>query len=158
MSYQRYQCLSLPIALSFDSRSYSCMLFSSPDRCRRGIYEYCLNETTPLDIMQSSTAGDQQFMRHLEENKPVRALVRALNRVRGALPRIFALSVARSDAADNDADPAENRLDYYRKLAEIVWSKKSPYQYGSEILSFVAYKDTFNSSAEEVSWKCSELH
>ncbi|KAL7430449.1 hypothetical protein ACHAXH_002474 [Discostella pseudostelligera] len=122
---------------------------NSSNRCRRGIYEYCLNETTPLDIMRSSTAGDQHFMRHLEENKPVRALVRALNRVRGALPRIFALSVARSDAADNDTDPAENRLDNYRKLAEIVWNKKSPNQYGSEILSFVAFKDTFNSSAEE---------
>ena len=122
-----------------------------PDRCRRGIYEYCRNETTPLEIMQSSTSGDQQFMQHLEENKPVRALVRALNRLRGALPRIFALSVMRSDAADIDADPAENRLDDFRKLAEIVWNKKSPNQYGSEILSFNAFKETFNSSAEEVS-------
>lgn len=90
-------------------------------------------------------------MRHLEENNPVRALVRALNRLRGAFPRIFALSVMRSDAADIDADPAENRLDNFRKLAEIVWSKKSPNQYGSEILSFNAFKETFNSSTEEVS-------
>lgn len=90
-------------------------------------------------------------MRHLEENKPIRALVRALNRLRGALPRIFALSVMRSDTTGVDADPAENRLDDFRKLAEIVWNKKSPSQYGSEILSFTAFKETFNSSAEEVS-------
>ncbi len=133
------------------SRSFYCFHNLPPDRCRRGIYEYCRNETTPIEIMQSSTAGDYQFMQHLEENKPVRALVRALNRLRGALPRIFALSVMRSNAADIDADPAENRLVDFRKLAEIVWNKKSPSQYGSEILSFTAFKEIFNSSAEEVS-------
>ena len=57
----------------------------------------------------------------------------------------------RNDAANIDADHAENRLDHFRKLAEIVWNKKSPNQYGSEILSYNSFKETFNASAEEVS-------
>ena len=146
-----YLCPMLLFALaSVHVLSNACHTHNHPDRCRRGIFEYCQNETTPLEIMQSSTAGDQQFMRHLNENKPVRALVRALNRQRGSLPRIFALSVMRSDATDIDADPAENSIENFRKLAEVVWNKKAPNQYGSEILSFTAFKETFNSSAEEV--------
>jgi hypothetical protein len=123
------------------------------DRFRRGIFEYCRNETTPLEIMQSPMAGDVLFMQAIEENKPVRALVRALNRMRGALPRIFALSVMRSnpEAAPADADAVENRIDDFRKLAEVVWTKNAPNQYGSEIMSFTTIKDTFNSSVEEVS-------
>lgn len=103
--------------------------------------------------MQSPMAGDVLFMQAIEENKPVRALVRALNRMRGALPRIFALSVMRSnpEAAPADADAVENRIDDFRKLAEVVWTKNAPNQYGSEIMSFTTIKDTFNSSVEEVS-------
>mmetsp|Transcript_22739 Transcript_22739/g.49227 ORF Transcript_22739/g.49227 Transcript_22739/m.49227 type:complete len:626 (-) Transcript_22739:318-2195(-) len=119
---------------------------NSSNRFRRGIYEYCRNETTPLEIMQSSMAGDVHFMQALEEDKPIRALVRALNRMRGALPKIFALSVMRPIPRDRDA---ENRVDEYRRLAEVVWNKKSPSQYGSEIFSFNSMKDTFNSSVEE---------
>lgn len=96
-------------------------------------------------------AGDVLFMQALEENKPVRALVRALNRLRGALPRIFALSVVRNSSNLTDADIAENRIREYRKLAEVVWNKKVPNQYGSDIMSFNTIKDTFNSSVEEVS-------
>lgn len=102
-------------------------------------------------------AGDVHFMQALEEDKPVRALVRALNRMRGALPRIFALSVVRPSSvvdAENvvDADENnENRVDDFRKLAETVWNKKAPHQYGAEIMSFNTVKETFNSSIEEVS-------
>jgi hypothetical protein len=96
-------------------------------------------------------AGDVLFMQALEENKPVRALVRALNRLRGALPRIFALSVVRNSSNLMDADIAENRIREYQKLAEAVWNKKVPNQYGSDIMSFNTIKDTFNSSVEEVS-------
>lgn len=96
-------------------------------------------------------AGDVLFMQALEENKPVRALVRALNRLRGALPRIFALSVVRNSSNLTDADIAENQIREYQKLAEVVWNKKVPNQYGSDIMSFNTIKDTFNSSVEEVS-------
>ena len=101
--------------------------------------------------MQSSMAGDVQFIQALNENKPVRALVRALNRQKGALPRIFALSVMRNNPEPNhlDADAIENRIDDFRKLAEVVWSKNAPNQYGSDMMSFNTIKDTFNSSVEE---------
>lgn len=120
---------------------------NSSSRFRRGIYEYCRNESTPLEIMQSSMAGDVHFMQALEENKPLRALVRALNRMRGALPKIFALSAVSSNP--DAPDDAENRVDDYRKLAEVVWNKKAPHQYGSEIMSFTTIKDTYSSSLEE---------
>lgn len=121
----------------------------SSNRFRRGIFEYCRNETTPLEIMQSCMAGDVHFMQELEENKPIRALVRALNRLRGALPRIFALSVVRNRPNLADEEAAERRIVEYRKLAEVVWNKKAPNQYGSEIMTFNTIKETFNSSAEE---------
>lgn len=125
---------------------------NSSNRFRRGIFEYCRDETTPLEIMQSSMAGDVHFMQALEENKPVRALVRALTRLRGALPRIFALSVMRNNPEpdpDDDTEAVENRMDDFRKLAEVVWQKNAPSQYGSEIMSFNTIKDTFNTSVEE---------
>eukprot|EP00584_Thalassiosira_punctigera_P021481 CAMPEP_0172562840 /NCGR_PEP_ID=MMETSP1067-20121228/98625_1 /TAXON_ID=265564 ORGANISM="Thalassiosira punctigera, Strain Tpunct2005C2" /NCGR_SAMPLE_ID=MMETSP1067 /ASSEMBLY_ACC=CAM_ASM_000444 /LENGTH=588 /DNA_ID=CAMNT_0013353155 /DNA_START=390 /DNA_END=2153 /DNA_ORIENTATION=+ len=121
---------------------------NSGNRFRRGIYEYCTNETTPLDIMQSSVAGDVHFIQALEEDKPVRALVRALNRMRGALPRIFALSAVRNNPEAPDVD-AENRVDEFRKLAEVVWNKQAPNQYGGEVMSFNTIKETFNTSVEE---------
>lgn len=122
---------------------------NSANRFRRGIWEYCTNETTPLEIMKSSMAGDVHFMQALDEDKPVRALVRALNRMRGALPRIFAMSVVRdsADAAEEDED--ENMIDKFRRLAEVVWNKKAPNQYGSDVMSFNTIKETFNSSVEE---------
>lgn len=135
---------------SLDEKSFFAFSFieNSSNRFRRGIYEYCRNETTPLEIMQSSMAGDVHFMQALTEDKPLRALVRALNRMRGALPKIFALSVMRADPdAPDNVD--EGRLNDYRKLAEVVWSKKSPHQYGSEIMSFSTTKDIFTSSVEE---------
>ena len=45
----------------------------SENRFRKGIHEYCSNETTPLEIMRSSMAGDNSFMEALEQDKPVRA-------------------------------------------------------------------------------------
>ena len=98
--------------------------------------------------MKSSTAGDTQFMAALDEGKPVRALVRALNRMRGALPRVFALSVVR-DTNQEERDDVDNRVDHFRKLAETVWSKKAPSQYGADTLSFNSIKESFNSSVEE---------
>ena len=74
------------------------------DRFRRGMYQYCTTETSPAEIMKSSMAGDVHFLEALEQDKPVKALVRALNRMRGALPRIFALSVVRSTDDQNNAD------------------------------------------------------
>merc|ERR1719296_697623 len=91
-------------------------------------------------------AGDVHFMQALDDDKPVKALVRALNRMRGALPRIFALSVLSSNNQDAAADDADNRVNDFRKLAEVVWNKKAPHQYGSEIMSFNTIKETFNSS------------
>lgn len=70
--------------------------------------------------------------------------------MRGALPRIFSLSVVRDNAAnanDNDEDPP--RVDDFRRLAEVVWNKKTPHQYGSDVMSFNTIKETFNSSVEE---------
>jgi len=122
---------------------------NSGNRFRRGIYEYCANETTPLEIMQSSMAGDVHFMQALEEDKPVRALIRAINRMRGALPRIFALSVMRNNPDAPEAENDENRVDDFRKLAEVVWNKKAPNHYGSEVMSFNTIKETFNTSVEE---------
>ena len=90
-------------------------------------------------------------MQALDDDKPVKALVRALNRMRGALPRIFALSVLSSNNQDAAADDADNRVNDFRKLAEVVWNKKAPHQYGSEIMSFNTIKETFNSSNIEVS-------
>eukprot|EP00578_Thalassiosira_sp_NH16_P010740 CAMPEP_0181119948 /NCGR_PEP_ID=MMETSP1071-20121207/23879_1 /TAXON_ID=35127 /ORGANISM="Thalassiosira sp., Strain NH16" /LENGTH=588 /DNA_ID=CAMNT_0023204539 /DNA_START=88 /DNA_END=1851 /DNA_ORIENTATION=- len=119
---------------------------SSNNRFKKGIYEYCTNETTSLEIMCSSMAGDVHFMQALDDDKPVKALVRALNRMRGALPRIFALSVLSSNNQDAAADDADNRVNDFRKLAEVVWNKKAPHQYGSEIMSFNTIKETFNSS------------
>lgn len=116
----------------------------SSNRLRRGIHEYCVNETTPLKIMQSSLAGDVHFIQSLEEDKPVRALIRALGQIRGAFPRIFALSVMRNNS---DSLEAESRVDEYRKLAEVVWTEKAPSS--SLGLSFATIKETFNSSVEE---------
>ncbi|KAL7530651.1 hypothetical protein ACHAXR_006460, partial [Thalassiosira sp. AJA248-18] len=120
---------------------------NSTNRFRRGIFDYVSNETTPLQIMQSSMAGDVHFMQALDEDKPVRALARALNRMRGALPRTFALSVVRqsADAPDDEND----RMDDYRKLAEVVWNKKAPHQYGSDVMTFNTIKETFSASVEE---------
>jgi hypothetical protein len=92
-------------------------------------------------------AGDTNFMQALEEDKPLKALVRALNRMRGALPRIFALSVVRNTPENPDNE--EFSVDEFRKLAEVIWNKKAPNQYGTEILSFNSIKETFNSSVEE---------
>ena len=131
---------------NFFSFSY---IEGSNNRFRKGIFEYCSNETTPLEIMKSSMAGDVHFMQALDENKPVRALVRALNRMRGALPRIFALSVVRNNPDAPDADIGNN-ITNFRRLAETVWNKKAPNQYGSEVMSFNTIKETFNSSVEEV--------
>jgi len=136
---------------NFFSYSY---IENSSNRFRKGIYAYCRNETTPLEIMKSSTAGDVHFMSALDENKPVRALVRALNRTpgRGSLPRIFALSVVKNrnaQAADAVDDGIDNRVADYRRLAETVWNKKAPNQYGSEIMSFNTIKETFNTSVDE---------
>merc|ERR1712029_363205 len=113
---------------------------------RRGIYDYCSNEITPLDIMKSSMAGDVHFMQALEEDQPTKALVRALNRMRGALPRIFALSVVRNNP---DVGDDVNRVDDYRQLAETVWNKKTPNQYGAEVMSFNQIKETFVASKLE---------
>ena len=148
------ECFIPPPTVASCAHSFSVLPSHHLDRFRRGIFEYCRNETTPLEIMQSSMAGDVHFMQALEENKPVRALVRALNRLRGALPRIFALSVMRNNPEpdpDDDTDVVENRMDDFRKLAEVVWQKNAPSQYGSEIISFNTIKDTFNTSVEEVS-------
>ena len=136
---------------NFFSYSY---IENSSNRFRKGIYAYCRNETTPLEIMKSSTAGDVHFMSALDENKPVRALVRALNRTpgRGSLPRVFALSVVKNrnaQAADAVDDGIDNRVADYRRLAETVWNKKAPNQYGSEIMSFNTIKETFNTSVDE---------
>lgn len=120
---------------------------NSNNRLRRGMHEYCVNETSPIKIMQSSMSGDVHFMQALQEDKPIRALVRALNRMRGALPRIFALSVVMDNPEVGEIE--ESRVDDLRKLAEVVWSKKSPAQYGSEIMSFNTTKETFNTSVEE---------
>lgn len=120
----------------------------SQNRFRKGIHEYCSNESTPLEIMRSSMAGDNSFMEALEQDKPVRALVRALNRMRGALPRIFALGVVKT-SSNPDEDPIENRVTDNRRLAEVVWNKKAPNQYGTEVTSFNTIKDTFNTACEE---------
>ena len=121
------------------------------DRFRRGMYQYCTTETSPAEIMKSSVAGDVHFLEALEQDKPVKALVRALNRMRGALPRIFALSVVRSTDDQNNADDdnEENRVDDYRKLAEVVWNKKAPHQYGSDVMTFQTIKETFSDAVEE---------
>jgi len=114
----------------------------SSNRLRKGIHEYCVSETTPLKIMQSSLTGDVHFIQALEEDKPVRALIRALSQMRNAFPRIFALSVVRSNIQE-----AESRVDDFRKLAEVVWTEKAPSS--SLTLSFGTIKETFNSSVEE---------
>lgn len=132
---------------SFFSFSY---IENSSNRFRRGIHEYVTTETSPTDIMKSSMAGDVHFMQAIDEDKPVRALVRALNQMRGALPRVFALSVVRNINAPEAQDGVHERVDDFRKLAEVVWNKKAPNQYGGgDTLSFNSIKETFNSSVEE---------
>lgn len=116
----------------------------SSNRLRRGIYDYCVNETTPLKIMQSSLAGDIHFMQALEEDKPARALIRAVGQIRGAFPRVFALSVMRQNP---DVPEAEARVDDYRRLAEVVWTEKAPS--ASLGFSFATIKETFNAGVEE---------
>ena len=78
------------------------------------MYEYCVNSLTPDKLLKSSRA-DATFFQLVEENKPTRALVRALNGVEKALEDIFSLSVARPNDNEQDAI-AEARVARYRKL------------------------------------------
>merc|ERR1712176_1328123 len=58
---------------------------SSSNRFKKGIYKFCRDETTPEKILTSSLCGDINFMSALNEDRPIRALVRALSRMDGAL-------------------------------------------------------------------------
>lgn len=123
---------------------------NSENRLRKGIYDYCLNETTPLQILESSLAGDSKFLQLLTEDKPVHALVRALQRMRGALPRSFALAVV----ADNDSDASEeedevNTPENFRRLAEVVWQKNAPNMFGTQVMTFTRVKETYFTCTEE---------
>lgn len=82
------------------------------------MYEYCVNNLTRETLLKSSRA-DELFFQLVEENKPTRALVRALNGVEKALEDIFALSVARSHENEGDAF-AQARVTRYRKLVSVT--------------------------------------
>lgn len=82
------------------------------------MYEYCINNLTREKLLKSSRA-DATFFQLVEENKPTRALVRALNGVEDALQDIFSFSVARANDNEEDAH-AEARIARYRKLVSFV--------------------------------------
>ena len=100
-----------------DFFSYASIANSS-NRFRKAMYEYCVNNLTREKLLKSSRA-DATFFQLVEENKPTRALVRALNGVENALQDIFSLSVARSSDSEEDAN-AEARVVRYRKLVSCV--------------------------------------
>ena len=96
---------------------------NSSNRFRKAMYDYCVNDLTPEKLLESQRA-DAIFFTLVEENKPTRALVRALNGVEKALENIFALSVARNSVTSEEDPNAEARTARYRKLATVVWNKK----------------------------------
>jgi len=105
-----------------DFFSYASIANSS-NRFRKATYEYCVNNLTREKLLKSSRA-DATFFQLIEENKPTRALIRALNGVEGALQEIFSLSVARANDNEEDAN-AEARIGRYRKLvcvANVLYS------------------------------------
>jgi len=118
---------------------------SSSNRFKKGIYKFCRDETTPEKILRSSLCGDINFMSALNEDRPIRALVRALSRMDGALSRCFALSVVR---VDPERSEAEELVSQYRNLAEVVWRKKVTHLH-MNVSSFTQIKASFNTSVEE---------
>ncbi|KAK1737065.1 hypothetical protein QTG54_011932 [Skeletonema marinoi] len=123
---------------------------NSSNRFRKAMYEYCVNNLTPDKLLKSSRA-DATFFQLVEENKPTRALVRALNGVEKALEDIFSLSVARPNDNEQDAI-AEARVARYRKLATVVWQKKKadfrsgPYPYMMDMQNL---KECYTACIEE---------
>ena len=83
------------------------------------MYEYCVNNLTPEKLLKSSRA-DAEFFRQVEENKPTRALVRALNGIETALEDIFSVSVARSNENEAEDPIAQARVARYRKLVSVA--------------------------------------
>jgi len=123
---------------------------NSSNRFRKAMYEYCVNNLTRETLLKSSRA-DELFFQLVEENKPTRALVRALNGVEKALEDIFALSVARSHENEGDAF-AQARVTRYRKLATVVWRKKKvDYRSGSfpYIMDMQNIKECYTACIEE---------
>ena len=116
---------------------------NSSNRFKKGIYQYVSEESTRDAIMNSTAFGDAQFMKAINDDKHVRALVRSLARISGALGRCFALSVVKLDPNQPEAD---QRIEDYRKLAKLVWSKKVPNQ---DVNSFTVMKENFTTSLEE---------
>lgn len=91
---------------------------NSSNRFRKAMYEYCVNNLTREKLLKSNRA-DALFFQLVEENKPTRALARALNGVENALEDIFALSVARSKENEDDV-LAQARVTRYRKLVSVA--------------------------------------
>lgn len=117
---------------------------NSSNRFKKGIYRYVSEECTRDQIMNSSAFGDVQFMNAINDDKHVRALVRSLARISGALGRCFALSVVKPDP---DQPQADQRIEDYRKLAKLVWSKKV--SINQDVNSFTVMKENFTTSLEE---------
>ena len=92
---------------------------NSSNRFRKAMYEYCVNNLTREKLLKSNRA-DALFFQLVEENKPTRALARALNGVENALENIFALSVARSKENEEDDVLAQARVTRYRKLVSVA--------------------------------------
>jgi len=124
---------------------------NSSNRFRKAMYEYCVNNLTPEKLLKSSRA-DAEFFRQVEENKPTRALVRALNGIETALEDIFSVSVARANENEAEDPIAQARVARYRKLATVVWKKKrvdfrsGPYPY---IMDMQNLKDCYTACIEE---------
>lgn len=92
---------------------------NSSNRFRKAMYEYCVNNLTPAKLLKS-TRADACFFMQVEEDKPTRALVRALNGIETALEDIFSLSVARSNENEADDPIAQARIARYRKLVSVT--------------------------------------
>lgn len=101
-----------------DFFSYASIANTS-NRFRKAMYEYCINKLTPKRLLKS-TRADVDFFMQVEENKPTRALVRALNGIETALEDIFALSVARSNENEAEDPVAQARIARYRKLVSVA--------------------------------------
>lgn len=68
--------------------SYS-FISESSHRMKKGLYEYCTTETTPLEILSSSQA-DSAFISLVEQNQLVKALIRVFSLHRSpAMSRSF---------------------------------------------------------------------
>lgn len=121
---------------------------NSNNRFRKAMHEYCVNDLTQEKLLQSSRA-DATFFQLVEENKPNRALCRALNGVQKALETIFSLSVARTH--ENDDENAQRKIARYRKLAIVVWQKKkSSFSSGyGTVMSSDQLKECYTACIEE---------